>query len=348
MPKPSATKLGDTNLEVPKVIFGTSSLGNLYQVVPYETKFEIISEWIKQAPGIVAADSAGKYGAGLALEVMGKALAELKVDPKNIVISNKLGWRRAPLETPEPTFEPGAWFGLEYDAIQDISYDGILRCYEEGCELLGDYKPQMVSVHDPDEYLAAAIDDADREKRLDDISGAYQALIDLREKGLVSAIGVGSKDWRASKELSERCKLDWVMLATSLTLYTHDPELLSFVETLEKQNIGVINSAVFNAGFLVGGSFFDYREITGDHPGDAELLAWREKFNAICEKHRVKQAEACVAFGMSAPGVIATALSSSRPARVKDNVSLCHANPPAEFWADMKAAGLLRDDYVHV
>ena len=65
---------------------------------------------------------------------------------------------------------------MEHDAIQDISYDGILRCYEEGCELLGDYKPQMVSVHDPDEYLAAAADDADREKRMEDIMGAYQAL----------------------------------------------------------------------------------------------------------------------------------------------------------------------------
>ena len=348
MHKPSATKLGDTNLEVPNVIFGTSSLGNLYKAIPYETKFEIISEWIKQAPGIVAADTAGKYGAGLALEVMGKALTELKVDPKNIVISNKLGWRRAPLTTPEPTFEPGAWFGLEHDAIQDISYDGILRCYEEGCELLGDYKPQMVSVHDPDEYLAAAADDADRAKRLENIKGAYQALTDLREKGLVSAIGVGSKDWRVSKELCELHKLDWVMLATCLTLYTHAPELLSFVETLKKQNVGVINSAVFNAGFLVGGGFFDYREITGDKPGDAELLVWRQKFNSICEKHSVKQAEACVAFGMSAPGVVATALSSSRPARVKDNVGLCLAKPPAEFWAEMKAEGLLRADYTHV
>lgn len=348
MSAPSATKLGDTNLEVPRVIFGTSSLGNLYQVVPYETKFKIISEWIAQAPGIVAADSAGKYGAGLALEVMGKALKELKVDPNNIVISNKLGWRRAPLETPEPTFEPGAWFGLEHDAIQDISYDGILRCYEEGCELLGDYKPQMVSVHDPDEYLAAATDDADREKRLEDIMAAYQALVDLREKGLVSAIGVGSKDWRISQELTKHCKLDWVMLATSLTLYTHEPELLSFVSDMKEQNIGVINSAVFNAGFLVGGSFFDYREITGNNPGDAELLAWRDKFNAICQKHSVKQAEACVAFGGATPGVVATALSSSRPERVKTNVSICNAKPPAEFWADMKAAGLLHSDYAHV
>lgn len=342
------TKLGETNLEVPRVIFGTSSLGNLYQIVPYETKFEIISEWIAQAPGIIAADSAGKYGAGLALEVMGKALKELKVDPNNIVISNKLGWRRSPLETEEPTFEPGAWFGLEYDSVQDISYDGILRCYEEGCELLGDYKPQMVSVHDPDEYLAAAVDAADREKRMEDIMGAYQALVELRDKGLVAAIGVGSKDWRVSQELAKRCSLDWVMLATSLTLYTHDPELLAFVSAMKEQHVGVINSAVFNGGFLVGGGFFDYREITGDNTKDIELLAWREKFNAICEQHGVKPAEACVAFGMSAPGVVATALSSSRPARVKANVSLCNAMPPAEFWSDMKEAGLLRSDYAHV
>ena len=342
------TRLGSTNLQVPRIIFGTSGLGNLYEAVPYEIKLAIISEWFQQAPGIVAADSAGKYGAGLALETMGKALAELKVDPNDIVISNKLAWRRTPLVTEEPTFEPGAWVGLEHDAVQDISYEGILRCHEEGCELLGDYKPQMVSVHDPDEYLAAASDETDREKRWDDILAAYQALVELREKGEVAAIGVGSKDWRISKELSEKCKLDWVMLATSLTLYTHQSELLAFVDQLKQQNTGVINSAVFNAGFLVGGPFFDYRKITGDEVGDAELLAWREQFNSICVQHDVKPAEACVAFGMSPPGVVATALSSSKPSRIKENVALCHANPPAKFWEDLKSAGLLADDYPHV
>lgn len=342
------TQIGTTDLRLPRIIFGTSSLGNLYQTVAYETKLAIIGQWFQHAPGIVAADSAGKYGAGLALETMGKALAELKVQPKDIVVSNKLAWRRTPLAGDEPTFEPGAWFGLDYDAVQDISYNGILRCHEEGCELLGDYQPQMLSVHDPDEYLAASYDDSDRKKRWDDILAAYQALIELREKGEVAAIGVGSKDWRISQELTTKCKLDWVMLATSLTLYTHEPELLAFVDQLKQQNITVINSSVFNAGFLVGGQFFDYRKITGNQPGDAKLLRWRKKFNTICEHHGVLPAEACVAFGMSHPGIVATALSSAKPGRVQQNVSLGNASPPAEFWTDLKRANLLAADYPHV
>ena len=60
-------------------------------------------------------------------------------------------------ERPSRLFEPGVWMGLEHDAVQRISYDGILECWDEGCRLLGDaYKPRLASVHDPDEYLAAA------------------------------------------------------------------------------------------------------------------------------------------------------------------------------------------------
>ncbi|MEM6472271.1 MAG: aldo/keto reductase, partial [Planctomycetota bacterium] len=87
------------------------------------TKRAIVAEWFKSSDGIVAADSAGKYGAGLALEVMSQTLQELGIKPSQLLISNKLGWRRVPLTTPEPTFEPGAWIDIEHDAIQDISYD---------------------------------------------------------------------------------------------------------------------------------------------------------------------------------------------------------------------------------
>ncbi|WP_252734005.1 hypothetical protein [Pseudoalteromonas sp. C2R02] len=31
------------------------------------------------------------------------------------------------LTSDEPTFEPGAWFNLKHDAVQDISYQGILE-----------------------------------------------------------------------------------------------------------------------------------------------------------------------------------------------------------------------------
>ncbi len=186
--------VGSTGLTIPRIVFGTASLGNLYEAVAYEAKRDVIAQWFKSVPGKIAVDTAGKYGAGLALEVIGRAFKELGIDPDRAVISNKLGWRRTPLTTPEPTFEPGAWFGLDHDAVQDISYDGIMRCYHEGCEQLGGYRPQMVSVHDPDEYLAASNSDTDRDSRWQDILAAYEALRELRDRGEVTAIGVGSKD----------------------------------------------------------------------------------------------------------------------------------------------------------
>lgn len=339
---------GDTGIEIPSIVFGASSLGNLYQAMAPETRREIVSQWIENVTGTVVVDSAGKYGAGLSLESIGKTLAELQVDPQRVVISNKLGWRRVPLRTPEPTFEPGAWIDLKHDAVQDISYDGILRCWEQGCELLGDYRPRLASVHDPDEYLAAATDPADCESRWNDVLEAYRALSELRQRSEVAAIGVGSKDWRVSQRLAEQCKLDWVMLATTLTVYTHEPEMLGFIESLHQRNISVINSAVFHSGFLTGGQFFDYRQVTGQAEGDAEMIDWRSRFNAICDQYKVKPAEACVAFGMSVPGVVATALNSSRAKRVAENVQLTCANPPNEFWLGMKNSGLIRADYPHL
>ncbi|QEF98086.1 Pyridoxal 4-dehydrogenase [Stieleria maiorica] len=342
------TASGRDVLQIPKIVFGTSSFGNLYRAISGDAKREIVSQWTEHALGMVTVDSAGKYGAGLALESISKALSELHVDPADVLISNKLGWRRVPLETPEPTFEPGAWVGLEHDAVQDISYDGILRCWRQGCQLLAPYRAQLVSVHDPDEYLAAATDTSDRQSRWDDILGAYQALVELRDRGEVAGIGVGSKDWRVSQQLAEQCDLDWVMLATSLTVYTHPSELLEFIESLRVRNVAVINSAVFHAGFLTGGDFFDYRKVTGESESDQSLIRWRDRFHQLCNQHEVTPAEACVAFGMSPPGVVATALNSSRPERIQQNVALCAASPPAEFWSAMKEAGLIDPSYPYI
>ena len=104
------------------IIFGTSCLGNLYREIPMETKVAIAAEWFR-AYGHPTIDSAGKYGAGLSLECIGKALKALGKTGNDIDISVKLGWRRSRRLAPgeEPTFEPGAWKGLEWDALQDIS-----------------------------------------------------------------------------------------------------------------------------------------------------------------------------------------------------------------------------------
>ena len=177
-------ELGKTGLRVPPIIFGTSALGNLYKALTDETKLAIISNWFQWVDSPVVIDTAGKYGAGLALEVIGNGLRTLGIRPEDIIISNKLGWLRTELIAAEPTFEPGVWIDLKNDAVQKIGYDGIMECYEQGLQLLGGgYNTEVLSVHDPDEYLGQARTEIQRRERMNDILGAYQALHELKKQG---------------------------------------------------------------------------------------------------------------------------------------------------------------------
>ncbi len=340
----SPRPLGKTNLSVPPVIFGTSCLGNLYEVVPDGTKLAIIEEIFNHSASPVVLDSAGKYGAGLALEVIGNSLRKLGVPPSQVVISNKLGWYRVPLRGPEPTFERGVWAGIGHDAESRISYEGILQCYEQGNELLGHgYTSQIVSVHDPDEYLAAAKNPNERKSRFDDVLSAYRALFELKQKGMVRAVGIGSKDWRVIREISQHVALDWVMLACCLTVYSHPPELLEFIASLHSRGVGIINSAVFNAGFLTGGEWFDYRK--PDPLKEAALFDWRDRFLGVCKNFGVKPADVCVQFGLALPGVISVALNTGKADRIRENVATATNAIPVELWHTLKDERLIAIDY---
>ncbi|MFD2582359.1 aldo/keto reductase [Pedobacter vanadiisoli] len=326
---------------LPPVIFGTSSLGNLYQAVDYSVKLEVVKACVASSKPVAFFDSAGKYGAGLALESLGKCLRDLNVDPQQVVISNKLGWYRTALLTPEPTFEAGVWKNIEHDAVQMISYDGILKCFEQGNKLLGDYRAQMVSVHDPDEYLFASESQEDYEERYQQILDAYMALAELKSAGLVSSIGVGAKDWKIIRTIATDVKLDWVMIANSLTIKSHPQELVAFINELHQKNIKVINSAIFNGGFLTGGDFYNYQPVEAGSLTGKMLLDWREKFFRICDQFNVLPAEACFSFSASFPGVKSIALNTTRPEKVAINAALAEKKIPDGFWQEMKAQGLL-------
>lgn len=313
------------------IIFGTSCLGNLYREIPMETKVAVAAEWFKayEHPTI---DSAGKYGAGLSLESIGKALRTLGKTPGDIDISVKLGWRRSRRLSPgeEPTFEPGAWKGLEWDAVQDISHDGILRCYEEAKSLLGGYKTGLVSVHDPDEFLASHVS---RQQALDDIQGAYEALFGLKTRGEVNAVGIGAKDWHVIRELWERgIRFDWAMFACAPTLLVHPPELLDFVKRLKDSGVTLIDSAVFNGGFLMGSNMLDYREANPER--DAAAFAFRDRYLALCRFHSLDPAAVAVEYAFRL-GFDSVALNTSKPQRVADNAAYGTHRSPEAFWSEI-------------
>ncbi|MEM8946500.1 MAG: aldo/keto reductase [Planctomycetota bacterium] len=348
-PQMELHRFGRTGLDLPGIVYGTSCLGNLYEALSLETKLNITREWFAHHDPPAVIDTAGKYGAGLALETIGRNLRALEIPSEQIVISNKLGWKRVPLRAAEPTFEPGVWANLDFDAEQCISYDGIYECWLQGCELLGEgYQPQLLSVHDPDEYLAAATSAKQRDQRRGDILGAYQRLQELKNAGHAAGIGVGAKDWRVIAEIAGAVELDWVMLANSLTIFRHPPELLEFVKSLVDRGTAIVNSAVFHSGFLVGGPFFDYRRLSASEPDDQPIYAWRDAFHQLCEKHDVVPAVACVQFALSPPGVAAISLNTSRPDHVVRNVESITTAVPAAFWGEAKAKKLIDADYPYM
>jgi len=326
-------------ISFPKIVFGTSSLGNLFVELDSDTKNELVKNAVENTSGIPLFDSAGKYGAGLALESLSEGLKQLNINPNEVKISNKLGWKRVPLTSEEPTFEPGAWVNLKYDAVQDISYQGILDCYHQGNELLGDYEAKIVSLHDPDEYLVAAKTNEEMLHRKQDILDAYKALLELRDSGQVESVGVGAKDVSVIDFISDHIQLDWAMFACSITPFTHEPSTLNLLDKLNKQGVKVINSAVFNAGFLIGSDNLDYKTISRETNPDEFI--WRDEFHDLCREFSIKPAEACVQFSFLFDGIESVALNSSSPKRVKGNVSLAQANVPKSFWHAMQSNGLI-------
>ena len=317
-------------MKLTPVIFGTSCLGNLYKAIPMETKVAIAAEWFRAFEHPVI-DSAGKYGAGLSLECIGKALKTLGKKNGELTISVKLGWRRSRRLNPgeEPTFEPGAWAGLEYDAVQDISYDGILRCHAEAKELLGGFPINLVSVHDPDEYLAAR--DAKNAKA--DILGAYKALFELKARGEAESVGIGSKDWRVIEMLwRDGVKFDWAMFACQPTLLVHPPELVSFVDELKAAGVTLIDSAVFNGGFLIGSDMLDYRK--ADPEKDAAAFAFRERYLELCRRHGLDPAAPAVEYAYRL-GFNAVALNTASPHRILKNAAYANAKAPEAFWHEL-------------
>ena len=120
------------------------------------------------------------------------------------------------------------------------------------------------------------------------------------------------------------------------------------METLHQRGVGIINSAVFNAGFLTGGRFFNYKAIAPDTDENKRIFRWREDFLNICRKHHVEPAAACIHFAMSPPGVSAVSLNTSDPLRIRSNAELVNAKVPEAFYREMKEKGLIDKDYPYL
>jgi D-threo-aldose 1-dehydrogenase len=121
--------------------------------------------------------------------------------------------------------------------------------------------------------------------------------------------------------------------------------LLTFIDSLQGDDVGIVNSAVFHGGFLTGGDLFDYQEISPSSEKGRIIYPWRESFNRICARHHVASGDACIHFSLSHPAIVSMALNTSKPEKMARNVEALQRSIPPAFWTEMKASGLIDPDY---
>jgi D-threo-aldose 1-dehydrogenase len=316
----------DTRIELTSLGLGCAQLGNLYRPTPdADARATVDAAW---ELGVRYFDTAPHYGLGLSERRVGSALAERPRD--EFVLSTKVGRLLEPVAEVTGDDDEGFAVPATHRRRRDYSRDGILRSVAASLERLGLDRIDVLFVHDPDEHYAEVLD------------GAYPALHELREQGVVGAIGAGMNQAEMLADFARNTDMDLLMLAGRYTLL-EQAALDDLLATCEARGVRVVAAGVFNSGLLArdappDDAKYDY----GDAP--AELVARARRIAAVCERHGVRLPAAALAFPRAHPAVASVCVGTRSPAQMRRNAELFDAEIPPDLWAELRAERLLRED----
>ncbi len=262
--------------------------------------------------GVRYFDTAPMYGLGESERRYRRPLARL--DCSEFVLSTKVGRRLR-----EDTGGADPW-------RFDFSRDGVLRSFETSLDRLGLDRVDILLVHDPDDHADQAIREA------------FPALIELREQGLVGAIGAGMNQWELELRFARELPLDCFLLAGRYTLLEQGA-LAEFLPYCEANGISVIAGGPYNSGILA--SDLDDTANYNYRAAPPEMLDRARAIKAVCDRHGVPLKAAALQFILAHPAVAAVIPGAASVAEVEENARMIEAPIPAALWPELREAGLL-------
>lgn len=311
--------IGTSGVSVTRIGLGTSALGGLFEMVDEADAARTIG--LAHELGIRYFDTAPLYGYGLAEERLGEAIDRLGRD--GLSISTKVGR----VLTPAGGRGPSGPFRTNRDlrAVFDFSAEAIRASLESSLRRLGTSTIDIAYLHDPDEHLDAAL------------RSGYPALHELRDEGLIRAIGVGTNRADTLTVFAEETDIDVVLVAGRYTLLDQ-VAVEELLPTCMARGVSVVVGGVFNGGILADPRrwpTFNYRPVAHDVSARVRRLA------AVCARYDVTLQAAALQFPLLHP-VVTCVLSGARsPVELAENVRLLDAAVPADLWHDLRAEGLL-------
>src|SRR5690606_4953705 len=128
--------------------------------------------------------------------------------------------------------------------------DGVMRSFEDSLQRLGLERIDIIYVHD----IGTATHGVEGNKPLwaQLESGGYRALRELRDGGVISAIGLGVNEWQVLMDAFDIGDWDVFLLAGRYTLL-EQTSLEPFLATCVKRGASVVVGGPFNSGILAGG-----------------------------------------------------------------------------------------------
>jgi len=329
-------KVGTTNLSLPVLGLGSAPLGEIFAKIDEEdARGTLNAAWDN---GVRFYDTAPWYGRGLAEHRMG---GFLRTKPRDeFKITTKVG--RTLFRPKEPKkLDRSPWKGgLNFEVNFDYSYDGIMNSYEQALVRLALDTVDALVIHDLDSMYHPDPDIfAKHQKDLRDTG--MKALEELKSRGDIQAYGMGVNTADALVDVVSQVDLDFTIVAMPYTLIDQSSLHTGMAKLIER-NISVIIGSPFASGILVTGAVegctYNYELAT------EEIIKKVRGIEAVCDAHKVRLGAAAMQFVLAHPAVAAIIPGAVKASEVTQNVASLQTPIPADFWADLKAKGLIVED----
>jgi D-threo-aldose 1-dehydrogenase len=318
-------RIGRTDVEVTELGFGCAPIGNLYSAVDDETAHATVrAAW---DGGVRYFDTAPHYGLGLAERRLGEALRD---EPREQwVLSTKIGRVLVPNAAPTGSDLAAGGFDVPDDFARedDYSRDGVLRSLEQSLDRLGLDRVDIVYVHDAEHHLDQAVREA------------VPALVELREQGVVGAIGAGMNFCGPLLRFAVECDVDALMVAGRWTLA--DRSGAAVLAACAERGISVVAAAPFNSGLLAtelpaDDAHFDYG------PAPAEVLDFARALADRCRQAGIPLPAVAMQFPLRHPTVACVVAGMRTPEQVASDLAWMRQPTPRELWDQLASLDAAR------
>lgn len=311
-------------VDLTAVGFGAAQGGNLYRATTDETFAGAVdAAW---DAGIRYFDTAPHYGLGLSERRLGTAL---RTRPRDAyLISTKVGRLLVPSPHTAHLRDPE---GFEVPATHrrqwDFSRDGVRRSLEASLDRTGLDRVDIVYLHDPDEHWPQAATEA------------IPALTELRDQGVIGAVGAGMNQSAMLTRFVQETDIDLVMCAGRYTLLEQGA-LHDLLPAAQQRGVGVVIAGVYNSGLLASerppaDATYNYQQ------APPALIDRATRIAAVCEAHGVTLPEAALAYVRAHPAVVSTVVGMHNQAQVTETLHRANVTVPAALWPALRAAGLI-------